>query len=110
MPADNNEKKNPKPELNAFGYILSAAVGFGMGYVFFSKRSFRGGYADRYDIGYDDVSPRQLALGTRHELEHTENQSIARRIALDHLAKDPDYYKRVDREDVYGRHTNLFSK
>lgn len=39
-----------------------------------------------------DFDPGQLAVGTRVELEHTGNARLAREIAMDHLAEDPDYY------------------
>lgn len=98
--ADEKEKKNPKPDFNAFGFLLAGALGFGMGYVFFSKRSLRGGFAERHSIGYDDIRPRLLEQGARHEMEHTGSREVARQIALDHLAKDPDYYKRLSQFDI----------
>lgn len=41
------------------------------------------------------VDRRQLELGTREELEHTDNVEIAKQIALDHLHEIPDYYTRL---------------
>lgn len=38
---------------------------------------------------------RELALGTKVELEHTNSVVEARRIALDHLRRHPDYYSRM---------------
>lgn len=49
-----------------------------------------GGKGD--DIDPSDVDPEQLALGVRHEMEHTEEPLEALDIALDHLAEDPRYY------------------
>lgn len=37
----------------------------------------------------------QVNIGTRHELEHTQDPAIARKIALDHLRERPDYYLRL---------------
>jgi hypothetical protein len=34
----------------------------------------------------------QLTMGTKVELEHTDDVGIAREIAMDHLAEDPRYY------------------
>jgi len=38
------------------------------------------------------IDKRQLARGTRVELEHTEDRAAARCIALAHLHESPDYY------------------
>lgn len=38
---------------------------------------------------------RQLAAGTKIELEHTRSRRIARKIAMDHLREFPDYYTRL---------------
>lgn len=37
--------------------------------------------------------PKQLRKGSQVELEHTNDHAEARRIAKDHLAEDPRYYK-----------------
>jgi GNAT superfamily N-acetyltransferase len=39
----------------------------------------------------------QFKKGTQHELEHTNNLIVARKIALDHLVEFPDYYDRLDK-------------
>jgi len=43
----------------------------------------------------DDVDVEELALGTLHEMEHTNDPEAARQIALDHLAEHPDYYSQL---------------
>ena len=42
-----------------------------------------------------NVNPRELAMGEKVELEHTDNPLMARKIAFDHLAEMPDYYTRL---------------
>lgn len=42
-----------------------------------------------------DFNRSALAEGTRVELEHTDDRKIAQRIAMDHLAEDPDYYLKL---------------
>lgn len=37
----------------------------------------------------------QLKQGLTHELEHTKKRDVAREIALDHIAEDPDYYTKL---------------
>jgi hypothetical protein len=38
------------------------------------------------------VSRKSVAIGAKHELEHTDSIRIARRIARDHLKTHPTYY------------------
>ena len=55
--------------------------------------------------GYQAVNfdPMQLAIGTRVELEHTIDPAVAQRIAMDHLAEDRNYYKKLARVHLDGR-------
>lgn len=41
----------------------------------------------------EDFDPAQIAIGTAVELEHTADVRIARKIATDRLAEDPNYYR-----------------
>jgi hypothetical protein len=50
-----------------------------------------GGLADKNTPNQFDQE--QLAIGTQIELEHTNDEAIAREIAMDHLKEDPNYYK-----------------
>lgn len=45
----------------------------------------------------DDIDSEQLAVGTKHEMEHTDDPDIARQIAIDHLREMPDYYTRLEK-------------
>lgn len=40
---------------------------------------------------------KQLRLGIKVELEHTNNYDVAKEIALDHLREDPNYYSKLNR-------------
>jgi len=42
-----------------------------------------------------EVDQKQLEMGIKVEYEHTTNEDIATRIALDHLSEIPDYYARL---------------
>ena len=42
-----------------------------------------------------DYDPEQLAAGTKVEMEHTDDEKAAQKIAMDHLTEDPDYYKKL---------------
>lgn len=47
---------------------------------------------DRPDGMFD---PGQLARGIAVEMEHTGNPALAKEIAKDHLAEDPQYYAKL---------------
>ena len=55
------------------------------------KDELQGGVSDGKSP--DQFDQIQLAIGTQHEMEHTKDPEIARRIAMDHLTEDPNYYK-----------------
>lgn len=38
----------------------------------------------------------ELRAGQRHEAEHTDDPALAKEIATDHLAEDPEYYSHLD--------------
>jgi hypothetical protein len=44
-----------------------------------------------------DFNQDELRRGTKHELEHTGDRCVAMRIAMDHLAEDPRYYRKLER-------------
>lgn len=49
-----------------------------------------GGKADNF--GPDDFDPEQLEMGIEIEMEHTDDPTTAREIAMDHLREHPNYY------------------
>lgn len=53
-----------------------------------------GGKAD--DKPNSDFSPKQLAMGQKVEMEHTNNPTIAKEIATDHLEEFGNYYTALD--------------
>jgi len=57
-----------------------------------------GGVADA--LSPRDFDAEQLAIGTMREMEHTEDENLAREIAMDHLSEDKDYYKEEDKEEA----------
>lgn len=64
------------------------------------KEILRGGKASFWTnagIYPPGVIKRQVALGTRHEMEHTRDPRLAREIALDHLMEDRHYYTKLAR-------------
>lgn len=53
-----------------------------------------GGRAD--DMVPADFDLDDLVDGAAHELEHTHDPDIAMEIAMDHLAEDPEYYRKLE--------------
>lgn len=52
-----------------------------------------GGRAD--GMKPEDFDQEALAEATAHEREHTSDEKTAREIAMDHLAEDPNYYRKL---------------
>lgn len=46
----------------------------------------------RKEIRKAKIDQKELAMGTKHEMEHTNNKHISEIIARDHLATVPNYY------------------
>lgn len=57
------------------------------------KNPIKGGKGDK--LGIDDVSPDELRMGIKVEMEHTDDRDKAIDIALDHLSENPIYYTRL---------------
>lgn len=54
-----------------------------------------GGRAD--GMTEKDFDAGELRRGAQHEMEHTSDWRLAKEIAMDHLAEDPDYYRKLRR-------------
>lgn len=65
-----------------------------------SKDIIPGGLADRKTD--KDFDQEALAAGQKVEMEHTKDPKIAREIARDHLAEDPNYYKKLAKMEKAG--------
>ena len=59
-----------------------------------------GGLSEGSDVSSFDQE--QLSEGVKVEMEHTNDEKIAREIASDHLSEDPDYYKKLKTIEVKG--------
>ena len=59
--------------------------------------------AMKHNVSITDIMD-QLLKGINVELEHTNNEDVAREIALDHLNEDPHYYNKLEKvglEEVF---------
>jgi hypothetical protein len=65
-----------------------------------------GGPAD--NISDDKFSAEALAKGIKHEMEHTENEEIAKEIAKDHLTESADYYDKLEAMKLSGVDISVF--
>jgi hypothetical protein len=73
-----------------------------------SKEKIKGGLADYESV--EDIAKHhqidvkhikeQLAKGIEIEHEHTNNKSIAKEIAMDHLWEDADYYTKLEKMEA----------
>jgi predicted proteasome-type protease len=50
--------------------------------------------AKKHSVSLDDIKS-ELEMGMKVELEHTEDEDMTRKIAMDHLAEDPMYYTKL---------------
>jgi hypothetical protein len=60
----------------------------------------------------ENIDPKEIEMGTKHEHEHTKDDALARKIAMDHLKDDPHYYTKLkkaglEEEMEEGAMTNL---
>lgn len=57
----------------------------------------------------ENIDPKELAMGTKIEHEHTKDDALATKIALDHLKEDPHYYTKLKKAGLEqeGAMTNL---
>jgi nitrate reductase beta subunit len=52
----------------------------------------------RYSVP-KDIDEKQLEKGIKHEMEHTTDEAIARKIAIDHISEIPNYYGLLEEID-----------
>lgn len=58
-------------------------------------RFWLGGKSREENITAQKVNPEELQMGIKVEYEHTPDEWVAKKIALDHLAEMDDYYTRL---------------
>ena len=71
--------------------ILQEVAGFDSSHPW--RDHIVGGQAEGMDPNQFDID--QLSAGVTEEMEHTSDPNVAAEIAMDHLSKDPDYYKKL---------------
>jgi hypothetical protein len=63
-----------------------------------AEELLEGGIAD--GMSDSEFPKKELAKGVKHELEHVNNQRMAKEIAKDHLAERTDYYTALDKSNL----------
>ena len=70
-----------------------------------SKDKIKGGKADKmsitdiakkHDVSAESIEA-QIEIGKKIEMEHVDDESLAKEIAMDHLDEIPDYYTRLNK-------------
>jgi len=75
-------------EVEEFAYALATSM----------VEFLHGGLAFEAGFTEDDADPDELEAGIEVEKEeHTNNEMLAKKIAMDHLAEIDDYYSRLDK-------------
>ncbi len=72
------------------------------------KEALPGGLADGMPADAFDLAELETGIGV--EMEHTNDRAVAEEIAKDHLAEDPDYYKKLLEMEKKGVDKALFSR
>ena len=52
--------------------------------------------AKKFGVTLEDIE-KQLVIGKKVEMEHTDDKTLANEIAMDHLSEIPDYYTRLNK-------------
>jgi len=60
-----------------------------------SEDKVKGGRADKKKP--EDFDQKELKMGIKIEMEHTDDAELAKEIAMDHLTEFPDYYSRLEK-------------
>jgi len=50
--------------------------------------------ARKHNVPLSQIT-KQIKIGSKHELEHTDSIHSATRIAMDHVFEDPEYYTKI---------------
>jgi len=66
--------------------------------------------ADIHGVSVEEIE-KELGLGIEVEMEHTDDESYAHEIAMDHLIEDPKYYTKLDTiEEAEGKKDACYHK
>ena len=75
-------KVSPKPDIKIESEKIKGGKAKGMSVNDLAKK---------HKVGIKDIE-KEIKVGTKIEMEHTDSKKIAKEIAMDHIAEFPDYY------------------
>jgi len=52
--------------------------------------------ADKHGVSLSHIKT-QMKKGIKVEMEHTDDEKVAREVAMDHLMEDPNYYDKLEK-------------
>jgi hypothetical protein len=55
--------------------------------------------AKEHDVSVEQIE-KEFEMGVKEEMEHADEELIAKEIALDHLVEDPEYYTKLERANL----------
>jgi hypothetical protein len=87
-PAPNDEAYHEFAESNGFDIHAAESAAYALAGKFIAF--IRGGKSQGLDP--NSVDPEQLQIGIEIESEHSADPTTCKKIALDHLAENPQYY------------------
>jgi hypothetical protein len=67
-----------------------------------------GGFADGHKA--KEYPSKQMEMGQKVEMEHTDTAALAKEIAKDHLEEIPDYYDRLDKMEEVAKQQGKFNE
>lgn len=85
-----NEKIKAYLLISTFSFICYKAISYEEK---IPRNKLKGGKGDK--LSSHDVNAKELAMGIKVEMEHTDDKRVAKEIALDHLAEDKKYYSKL---------------
>ena len=92
-PTTDDEAFHEFAESQGFDIHQAEAIAYALAgkYVMF----LRGGRASQNNLDPNSVDPEQLQMGMQVESEHSDDPATQKKIAMDHLSEDPQYYTKL---------------
>jgi hypothetical protein len=58
----------------------------------------------------EDFDPKELKIGIKIEMEHTNDRALSKQIAMDHLKEIPDYYTRLTKMEDEAKKEGVYNE
>ena len=77
------------------GRNIFGSLTIGSGTFNFSARTPTVSLGKHRNVPDSHFDPRELAMGIKEEMEHTNDWHVSKEVAKDHLMEDPHYYTKL---------------